>query len=51
MRKQTFKKTTILSAWKKAGLYPFQLDIVIDKMKLFNLERPITPPQQIYQPY
>jgi len=51
MRKQTFKKTTILSAWKKAGLYPFQPDIVIDKMKLFNSERPITPPQQIYQPF
>jgi hypothetical protein len=52
MRKQTFKRSTILSAWKKAGLYPLQPDIVLNKMKLFDPpERPVTPPQQIYQPY
>jgi len=52
MRKQTFKKSTILSAWKKAGLFPFQPTIVIDKMKLFDSpERPVTPPQQISQPF
>jgi hypothetical protein len=54
MRKQTFKKSTILSAWKKAGLFPFQPTTVINKMKLFDApERPVTPPQQTapYRPY
>jgi hypothetical protein len=47
-------KSTILSAWKKAGLFPFQPTTVINKMKLFDApERPVTPPQQTapYQPY
>jgi hypothetical protein len=49
MRRRTFKASTILSAWKKVGLFPFDPSLVLDKMKVFEpdqlapLETPMTP--------
>ena len=33
MRDRTFKSKTILSAWQKTGLFPFQPSVILDKMK------------------
>jgi hypothetical protein len=46
---RTFKQQTILSAWQKTGLFPYNPLIVLNKMKQFqpdqatSLETPITP--------
>ena len=37
---RTFQQPTILLAWQKAGLYLFNLDIVLSKMKNFEGEKP-----------
>ena len=51
MRTRTFKQPTILSAWRKAGLYPFNPDIVLSKMKNFEGEKPdlilVSPSSQL----
>ena len=33
IRSQAFKETTVLSAWRKTGLYPFNPSIVLNKLK------------------
>ena len=49
MRNKTFKNRTILSAWKKTGLFPYNPQIVLDKVKIYEpdqtapLEVPLTP--------
>ena len=51
MRTRTFKQPTILSAWRKAGLYPFNPDIILSKMKNFEGEKPdlilVSPSSQL----
>ncbi|WAO97211.1 Hypothetical protein NCS54_01492600 [Fusarium falciforme] len=32
MRNRTFKKSTIVSAWRKCGIYPFDPSVVLDQM-------------------
>ncbi len=48
MRAKTFKKSTILSAFRKTGLIPFNLKIVLQKICPANSQtppsRPVTPP-------
>jgi hypothetical protein len=57
IRNRTFRKATILSAWKKAGLFPFEPEMVFKKMKEFDVvesttetvrpvTRPVTPPSK-----
>jgi len=44
IRTQTFKPTTILSAFRKTGLWPFNPDIVLDKLQPISAPaRPSTP--------
>ena len=44
MRDLTFKRRTILSTWKKAGLFPLDPTIVLSKIiQISEPERPITP--------
>jgi hypothetical protein len=45
-RKKTNTKSNILSAWKKAGLVPFNPDIVLEelpKVKKYTSETPPLP--------
>jgi DDE superfamily endonuclease len=51
IHKRTFKRKTILSAWEKASLFPFNPALVKSKMAAFQSEaiqvaseRPETPP-------
>ena len=51
IHERTFKRKTILSAWEKAGLFPFNPALVKSKIAAFQSEvvqvapeRPITPP-------
>ena len=39
-RKKAFKTSTILSAWREVGLFPFNFAIVLDKLPL--IDRPVT---------
>ena len=56
MRNKTFKNSIILSAWKKTGLFPYNPQIVLDKVKVYEpdqttpLEVPLTPKsaEQVY---
>jgi hypothetical protein len=55
---KTFKKKTILSAWAKAGLFPFNPAIVEEKMSVLEAgnsltapERPKTPPNPVHFPF
>jgi hypothetical protein len=49
MHNKTFKNRTILSTWKKTGLFPYNPQIVLDKVKVYEpdqiapLEVPLTP--------
>jgi hypothetical protein len=43
IRKATFKSSTIMSSFQKAGLIPFQPEVVYEKMKEFNPPEPMTP--------
>ena len=49
MCNKTFKNRTILSAWKKTSLFPYNPQIVLDKVKVYEpdqtvpLEVPLTP--------
>jgi hypothetical protein len=36
MHNKTFKNCTILSAWKKTGLFPYNPQIVLDKVKVYE---------------
>jgi hypothetical protein len=36
MRRRTFKASTILSAWQKVGLFPFDPSLVLNKMKVIE---------------
>lgn len=58
IHERTFKKSTIISAWAKAGLFPYNPTIVKDKMKAFEtpaetvaIERPKTLPNPQPQPF
>jgi hypothetical protein len=63
IRDRTFKRQTILSAWQKTGLFPYNPSIVLNKMKQFQpvqaipLETPMTSRSaaksaiQTYDPY
>ena len=47
IRANTFKKSTILSSWRKSGLIPFNPEIVLQKIRPIALEeahRAVTPP-------
>lgn len=44
IRAKTFKRDTIISAWRKAGLWPINLEIVLSKLPLPSQTRPATPP-------
>ena len=48
MRARTFKKSTILSAFRKTGLIPYNPEIVLQKIRPANSQtppsRPVTPP-------
>jgi len=45
MRQRTFKSSTILSAWRKVGLFPFNPQVVLDKVKVYEPSQGIQPPQ------
>ena len=45
VRLDTFKRTIILSAWKKSGLIPFDPLVVINQIRPLSPSRPITPSQ------
>jgi hypothetical protein len=58
IHERMFKRKTILSAWEKAGLFPFNLALVEGKMAVFESqatqvpsEQPMTPPPilQLFQ--
>ena len=50
-RQQAFKRTTIESAWKKAGLIPYNPSIVLDKVReMLPPPRQATAPAQPFQP-
>ena len=59
MRTRTFKRDTILSAWRKTGLFPYNPQVVLDKVKVYEpdqvapLETPMTPRTAVrsYDPY
>lgn len=40
IRKKSLTEKTIVSAWSKAGLFPFDLDIVLKKMKQYSEPEP-----------
>ncbi len=44
MREKTFTKSTILSAWQKTGLIPYNPGVVIRKIQAIQDSRPVTPP-------
>ena len=44
IRKQTFKRTTILSAFRQTGLIPFNPNIVLSKLPATTPSPPSTPP-------
>jgi hypothetical protein len=44
MRNRTFTTETIMSAWRKTGLYPFNPNIVIEKLKVYEPDK-IQPPE------
>ena len=48
IREQTFKESTIISAFQKAGIWPISCDIAITKLQTYSKPRPrprpITPP-------
>ena len=44
VREQTFKRTTILSAFRQTGLIPFNPDIVLSKLPATTPSPPSTPP-------
>jgi len=43
IRSQTFKKSTILSAWRQTGLIPWNPDVVIDQVRAQVAAQPHTP--------
>ncbi len=45
IRRQTFKESTIKSSFKKTGIWPFNLEIVLQKLKDFKPPH-YTPPLQ-----
>ncbi|KFY20161.1 hypothetical protein V493_07734, partial [Pseudogymnoascus sp. VKM F-4281 (FW-2241)] len=44
IREQTFKESTIISAFEKAGIWPVSYDIAIAKLRTYAQPRPTTPP-------
>lgn len=53
IRKQTFKATTILSAWRKTGLWPYNPSVVINQLRqhqgALRTPSPPPPPQSVTQ--
>jgi hypothetical protein len=47
IRKQTFKESTIKSAFKKTGIWPFNPEIVLQKLKEFEPQYHTPPPERI----
>ena len=45
IRRQTFKESTIKSAFKKTGIWPFDPEIVLQKLKEFEPPHRTPPPQ------
>ena len=44
MREKTFTRSTILSAWQKTCLIPYNPGVVIRKIQAIQDNRPVTPP-------
>jgi hypothetical protein len=53
IRMATFKQSSILSGWEKAGLIPYNPELVLSKLRTQNAapERPPTPPPSTQQPH
>ena len=50
IRKQTFKKPTIISAFQKAAIWPISCEIAITKLLVYSKPRPTTPTTPITLP-
>ena len=43
IRKQTFKESTIVSAFQKAAMWPISCETAIAKLRVYSKPRPTTP--------
>ncbi|KFY97969.1 hypothetical protein V498_01766 [Pseudogymnoascus sp. VKM F-4517 (FW-2822)] len=50
IREQTFKESTIISAFQKAGIWPISCEIAIAKLRTYSKPRPTTPTTPIALP-
>lgn len=49
IRKQTFKESTIIHAFQKAGVWPVSCSIALTKLYTYSQPRPTTPTLPLYQ--